>query len=460
MDVDIERLFDDHHHDRLALHARHLNEQIVRVLKAIGYDRGFVRARGQYLWDGDGARYLDLLCGFGVFAVGRNHPRIRAALHQVLDADLPNLVQLDVSPLAGLLAERLLARVPHLDKAFFANSGAESVEAAIKFARAATGRAGIAYCGGGFHGLTYGALSLTGEPSFRTGVEGFLADCVEVPFADLDALARVLKDRAIAGFFVEPIQGRGVNIPGDDYLAGVQVLCKQHGTLFIADEVQTGMGRTGRFLGIEHAGVEPDIVLLAKALSGGQVPVGAVLTRKWIFDKLFSRMDRAAMHGSTFAKNNLAMAAGLATLATLDEKGLVANASRQGARLLGAFRAMQERYELIKDVRGKGLLIGVELGAPRSLGAKMQWNALESAKKGLFCQTVIIPLFKQHRILVQVSGDGSHTIKLQPPLLITDEDCEWIERAFDAAIAAAHRPGAVWSFGRSLAQQALRIAAE
>jgi len=459
MGTDIRAIFAEHEADRFALHTKYLNEQIVRVVKALGYDTRFVRAKGQYLWDCDGSRYLDLLCGFGVFAVGRNHPNVERALRDALTCELPNLVQLDVSPLAGVLAKRLLQRVPYLDKAFFANSGAESVEAAIKFARAATGRRGIAYCSNSFHGLTYGALSLNSQASYRDGLDGFLADCAEVPFNDLDALEAMLRKEKIAGVFVEPIQGRGVYIADPDYLPGVQLLCRRHGTLFIADEVQTGLGRTGRFLGVEHWGVEPDIVLLAKGLSGGQVPVSALLTRKWIFEKLFSKMSRVAVHGSTFAKNNMAMAAGLATLDTLDEEKLIENAADKGSILIDAFRAMQGRHELIKEVRGKGLVIGIELGAPRSTGLRMRWNALEAIKTGLFCQTVVMPLFKEHKILVQVSGD-SPTIKLQPPLLITDEDCAWIIDAFESAIAAAHRAGTVLTLGKTLAVRALRAKAE
>jgi ornithine--oxo-acid transaminase len=460
MSLDIQSLFAEREAERYTLHTQHMNEQMVRVLKTIGYNVGFVRGKGQYLWDREGRKYLDLLSGWGVFAIGRNHPRVHEALAQVLASELPNLVQMDVSALAGVLAERLLARVPHLEKAFFANSGAECVEAAIKFARAATGRTGIAYCGHAFHGLSYGALSLNGDTIFKKGFEGFLADCTEVPFNDLTALEDALKSRKIAGFFVEPIQGKGVNMPDDGYLKSVAELCQKYGTLFVADEIQTGMGRTGKFLAVEHWGAEPDMVLIAKALSGGHVPVGAVLTRKWIYDRLFNRMDRAVVHGSTFAKNDMAMAAGLATLGVLDEEHVIENAAAQGERLMQSFRAMMERYELICDVRGKGLMIGVEFGAPKSIGLKMSWHALEAANPGLFCQMITIPLFKEHKILAQVAGHGSRTIKLLPPLIITEEDCAWIERAFEATIAAAHKvPGAVWSLGKTLADHAIRARA-
>src|SRR5579871_3408010 len=174
LNLDISEMFVDRQGQRSSMHARHLNEQLVRVLKTIGYDVGFQKGQGQYLFDRDGARYLDLLSGFGVFAIGRNHPALREALKSVLDADLPNLVQMDVSTLAGILAERLLSRAPYLDKACFANSGAEAVEAAIKFARAATGRPGILHCDHAFHGLSYGALSLNGDDIFRKGFEPLL----------------------------------------------------------------------------------------------------------------------------------------------------------------------------------------------------------------------------------------------------------------------------------------------
>src|SRR6478672_11603573 len=198
--LDVSEMFVDRQSQRSSMHTRHLNEQLVRVLKTIGYDVGFQKGQGQYLFDRDGVRYLDLLSGYGVFAIGRNHPALRSALKSVLDADLPNLVQMDVSTLAGLLAERLLALVPHLDKVFFANSGSESVEAAIKFARAATGRPGIVYCSHAFHGLTNGALSLNGDDIFRKGFEPLLPDCVQIPFNDLAALEQALASRRIAAF--------------------------------------------------------------------------------------------------------------------------------------------------------------------------------------------------------------------------------------------------------------------
>jgi ornithine--oxo-acid transaminase len=359
-----------------------------------------------------------------------------------------------------VLAERLLRYTPYLDKVFFANSGSEAVESALKFARSATGRSRLVYCGHAFHGLSYGALSLNGDGIFRDGFGPLLPDCAEIPFNDLEALDKALASRQVAAFIVEPIQGKGVILPEDGYLRGVQELCRKYGTLFVADEIQTGMGRTGKFLAIEHWGAEPDMVLLAKALSGGHIPVGAVLSRKWVFEKVFNRMDRAVVHGSTFSKNDMAMVAGLAALDVIEDERLVENAARTGERLINAFRNMVPRHELLKEVRGKGLMIGIEFGAPRSLKLKMAWNALEAVNTNLFCQLITIPLFKDHKILSQVAGHGIHTIKILPPLIITDEDCAWIESAFDAVIGDAHRvPGAIWSLGKTLADHAIRARA-
>lgn len=302
-----------------------------------------------------------------------------------------------------------------------------------------------------------GALSVTGEHIFQDGFGPLVPHCTAVPFSDLAALDAALRGRDVAAFIVEPIQGKGVNIPDDDYLPEAARLCRKYGTLFVADEIQTGMGRTGKFFAVEHWGVEPDMVLMAKALSGGFVPVGAVAMRKPVMDAVFNRIDRAVVHGSTFSKNNMAMAAGLATLEVIESERLVEHAAALGGELIAELGARVERYEFLKAVRGKGLMIALEFGAPRSLGLKAAWGALELANKGLFSQMISIPLFKEHRILTQVAGHGMNVIKLLPPLVINGEDKAQIVSALDAVIADCHRvPGAVWDLGKTLAGHALK----
>ena len=458
MSTYIADLLKDRAGQNFTLHEEHLNTQMVRVLKAIGYDRVYTKAKGPYLYDNQGNEYLDLLSGFGVYALGRNHPTVVQALQDVLTSDLPDMVQMDVSLLSGLLAEAILQRCPDkLTKMFFCNSGTEAVEAAIKFARYTTQRDKIVYCDHGYHGLTIGALSLNGENVFREGFGPLLPGCQSVPFNDLNALEEALRSKDVAAFIVEPIQGKGVNMPADDYLPDAAKLCAKYGTLFVADEIQTGIGRTGKFWAVEHWGVEPDMICMAKALSGGFIPVGGVAMTSQIMEAVFNRMDRAVVHGSTFSKNNMAMAAGLAALKVIEEERLVENAARIGEELMAGMQTLVDKYELFKSVRGKGLMIAMEFGSPKSLSLKAAWTMLEAANKGLFSQMITIPLFKNHRILSQVAGHGMNVVKFLPPLVINDKDREWILGALDEVIADCHKvPGAIWDLGKTLTGHALK----
>jgi ornithine--oxo-acid transaminase len=447
--------------DNFALHEQHMNAQMVKVLKTIGFDRRYVRASGPYLYCDQGEQYLDLLSGYGAAAVGRNHPVVVRALRDVLEAELPALVQMDVSLLAGILAERFLATLPdRLNKVVFTNSGTEAVEAAIKFARYATGRSGLVYCDQAFHGLSMGSLSLNGGEIFREGFGPLLPDTHRVPFDDLEVLERVLTTHEIAAFFVEPIQGHGVNVPSDAYLPEAARLCAQHGALLVADEIQTGLGRTGRFWAVEHWGVEPDLLLSAKGLSGGFVPVGAVAMPQRVFDAVFSNMLRAPVHGSTFSKNNLAMAAGIATLDVIEDENLVQNAAKLGEAILDDLRAMVNRYSFLSEVRGKGMMQAIEFAPPDRLRHKAAWKLLDAAQKGLFAQLVTIPLMKKHRILSQASAHDQPIIKFLPPLTIGDTDRGWMVNAIGEVLGETENiGGAIWELGKSLASVAIRTKA-
>jgi len=429
------------------LHAQHVNPANVRTLKTIGFDRCYVRAEGPYLWDIEGTKYLDLLSGYGVFSLGRNHPDVRRVLMDFLQADYPSLVKMEAPLLSGLLAEELKKRMPNqLDMVFFANSGAEGVETAIKYARCATRKPAILHCEKAFHGLSYGALSLNGCDSFREGFAPYLTDCRMIPFNDLAALERELSRRDVAAFVVEPVQGKGVNLPAPGYLRDAAALCRKHGALFVADEVQSGMGRTGRFLAVEHDGnVDPDIVVLSKALSGGYVPVAAVLCRKWIHEKVFSSMQRSVVHSSTFSQGNFAMAAGLAALDVIDRYDLINKARDFGNRLGEGLRALLPRFELLKEIRWRGLMVGIEFGAPRSLGLRTAWTLMHTLDKSLFPQAAIIPLLDKHHIITQVAGHHVDVIKLLPPLVISETDVQWFLKAFEEVMEQLHKfPGPAW----------------
>jgi len=461
MAMKLSELFDARGAEKFELHARFLNEQMVGVLKTLGFDRNYVGAEGAYLIDEQGERTLDLLSGFGVFAVGRNHPRVISALQEVLEARLASMVQMDVSLLAGVLAERLLATLPDsLDKVFFCNSGTEAVEGAIKFARYFTRRPGLVYCERGFHGLSTGSLSLNGDDLFREGFGPLLPDTHRIPYDDLEALERVLSEQEIAAFFVEPVLGHGVHVPSETYLPEAARLCRRHGALLVVDEIQTGLGRTGRMWAFEHWDVEPDMVLSAKALSGGFAPVGAIMLRKKIFDALFSNLVRAPVHGSTFSKNDLAMAAGLATLDVIEDEGLVENARVVGEGMLADLRALVDRYAFMHEVRGLGMMQAIEFAAPGGFRHRAAWKLLDAAQKGLFSQLVTVPLFKRHRILSQTASHDLAVVKFLPPLCIDQGDRKRVVDAVDAVVADTEQVGgAIWDLGKQLAGAALRTKA-
>ncbi|ANZ15086.1 aspartate aminotransferase family protein [Streptomyces noursei] len=453
---DLTALLAERGAERYELHSRHLNHQLPRMLHTIGFDKFYERAEGAYFYDADGQDYLDMLAGFGVMGLGRHHPVVRRALHDVLDAQLADLTRFDCPPLPGLLAEKLLRHTPHLDRVFFGNSGTEAVETALKFARCATGRPRVLYCTHAFHGLTTGSLSVNGEDGFRDGFAPLLPDTA-VELGDLAALERELGRGDVAGFVVEPVQGKGVTAAPPGFLRAAQELLHRHKALLIADEVQTGLGRTGDFFAYQHEeGVEPDLVCVAKALSGGYVPVGATLGKEWIFKKVYSSMDRVLVHSASFGANAQAMAAGLAVLSVMEDEGLVANARRTGDLLRSRLAALTDRYELLHEVRGRGLMIGIEFGRPKSLGLRSRWTMLQAARKGLFAQMVVVPLLQRHRILTQVSGDHLEVIKLIPPLIIGEREVDRFVEAFTAVMDDAHSGGGLmWDFGRTLVKQAV-----
>jgi ornithine--oxo-acid transaminase len=430
------------------LWARTINPQFARVLKTIGFDRTWARAEGAYLWDSDGNRFLDMLGGFGMFNVGRNNRTVRAALVDALELETAGSVQLGVTTLPGLLAEELLRRTPpRLARVQFTSSGTEAVEAALKLGRAATRRERVLSADHGFHGLTLGSLSANGNLEFTGRFGPLLPGFDRVPFGDLDALESQLRREDVAIFLVEPVQGKGVNLPPDGYLDGAQELCRRYGTLFCVDEVQTGFGRTGKMFAFEHWGLEPDLVPVAKSLSGGYVPVGALLTSRAVHEAVFDSMENALSHGSTFAPNELAMAAGLATLHELDAQRLSERSAQLGALLLDLTEPLVERYEVVREVRGLGLMWAIEFGEPRSRARS--YRIVERVQPGLFAQLVVAPLFSDHRILSQVAGHRMAVVKALPPLTVSEDDVVFFVEALGDSIHKAQR------LPRSLARFAL-----
>jgi len=438
-------------------HLAYMNPQLPRVLKTLGFDKKYVRAEGPYLWDEDGCRYLDFLSGYGVFNLGRYHPVIVQTMKDMLDLKDASLVQFDCPHLLGELAKALAERVPNPEsRVYFTSTGAETVETAIKFAKAHTKRERILFLEHGFHGLTIGALSVNGCKEFREGFGELLPQCEGIRLNDLDALEAAVRKKDVAAFVFEPIQGKGVFIPRSGFLKQAEEICHRYGTLTIADEVQTGMGRTGRFLALEYEGLNPDIILISKSLSGGLVPTGAVIAHDKIFKSVFSRMDRCVVHSSSFGKNSLSAAMGLATLWVIENENLLARAREIGDRIISRLNSLRPKFEMLGEVRGRGCMIGIEFTAPKSLQLRMGWSLLHSLSKGLFPQLIIVPLMRDHCILTQTSGHNQDIVKILPPLVCSNADVDYFLSSFERVLELAHTfPGGVWDLGRSLAKAAL-----
>ncbi|GAB4249339.1 MAG: aminobacteriohopanetriol synthase HpnO [Candidatus Methylacidiphilales bacterium] len=418
------------------LASKYLNPKLVDVMSILGFNKNYVRYQGCHLFTEEGEAYLDFHSGEGFASLGHNHPAIKRALMNALESDLPDGVQIHYSSHSGELAEALCRHLPpDLNAVFFTNSGTEAVEAALKFARSASGRTRLLSCDQGYHGLTYGALSVTSETYFRDGFGPLLPGCHRIPFNNLERLEAELKKKDVAAFIVEPIQGRGVTVPDPGYFKGVETLCRQYGTFLIFDEIQTGLGRTGKWFALEHWGIEPDFVLVAKALSGGYMPVGAMVTRREIYNRVINTLDRCYVQHSTYGRNRLSMIAGLASIRVLEEEKLVEKTEQLGLSLLAGLHRLQEKHPLIKSVRGMGLMVGFELGCPGSLRDRLEWKLVHAASEGLFPQLVVIPLHRDHRIITMASGHND-VIKLLPPLVVSEEQVNQFLSALDEVLTA------------------------
>ncbi|MEN3283296.1 MAG: ornithine--oxo-acid transaminase [Solirubrobacteraceae bacterium] len=443
--------------DTLELAARHLDPSLVDVLRILGFDKQYAGAQGSYLYDAEGRGYLDFHTGEGFASLGHNHPDVREVLQAALAADLVDGVQLHYSPLAGLLAEALSQRLPPgLDAVFFASTGAEAVDSAMKFARAATRRPRLISCDSSFHGVTLGPLSLVGDEFFKEGFGPLLPGCDRVPFGDLSRLEAQLRAKDVAAFIVEPIQGRMVTLPPAGYLQAAQQLCRRYGTLFVVDEIQTGLGRTGAWFALAHSGLEPDFVLVGKALSGGYMPVAAMVTRREIYQRAVGTLERSYVHQSTFGRNRLSMAAGLATLRIIERDRLVEHSAAMGDVLRDGLAELQQRHEMIKQLRGSGLMIGIELQAPSAKVARLSGRLIQMASAGLFPQLVVIPLHRDHGVITMAAGKND-VIKLLPPLTLSEPEARTFLDALDAVLTECESgAGRNWAVVRDIATATLR----
>jgi ornithine--oxo-acid transaminase len=440
-------------------YTRYVNPQWVRLLEVLGTNVDYVRCRGSELLTADGRTVLDFNSGYCVHNVGHNHPRIVQALKDELDRSGPAMLQGHVPELAGELARRLCTRAGgRLSKAFFASSGSEGIEAVIKFARAYTKRPGILYAAGAFHGLTCGALSLMDNPFWTGGFGPLLPGTKAVPFGDLAALATALGTKQYAAFVVEPIQAEaGVIVPSAEYLQMAQSLCRRSGTLFVVDEVQTGLYRTGEFLAARHFGLEPDMAVLAKALSGGLVPVGAVLMSDDVYRSVYTSFKRAIVHTSTYSENGLAMRAGLASMDVLEDEALGERAARLGDRLRARLRERLSRYSMVKEVRGLGMLSGIEFQAPRELRRRILFRTFARIHPAMFGQVLVMRLFRDRAIYGQICGNNFMVLKASPALNVTEAQLDTFVEAVEAIVELMHRSNGFWSEALGMARRVIDV---
>ena len=433
------------------LSKRHVHPRMQKMFEMGGMNAVFTRADGQYLWDSDGNRFLDLLSGGGVFILGRNNKSINEAIRSTLELDIPNLSIVNASILGGALAEQLLELAgPSFSKVLFGNSGTESTDLCARFARVVTRRRRFLYMEGGFHGRTYAAASLCGWDEMKEGMQPFMPTTTPIQPNNIAQLKRELSMGDVAAVFVEPIQGMTGTVMTPDYLREMENLCARYGTLMVADEVQTGLGRGGSWFRTVEYGVRPSMITVSKILSGGQVPVSAVLLSQEVYDTVYAKFQSGPNYFSTFAENNLAMTAGLATLKELKRINAPKCAREISAKLRAGVEEIGTRYDVIDHVRGDGLMLAIYFRDSESLGLKIQQQIMGFADKASFGAAVNVDLYKNHRIIVQVPGPGTNAIKILPPAILTDEDINYFLGALEDTIASFYdaRTGPIASISK------------
>jgi len=425
--------------NRLA--AAHMNPGQIATLKLLGFDRIVIdQAEGMYYTDRSGRKILDFFGAFGALAFGHNHPRILAARHRFAAEHRHELAIAFLSQYAATLSYDLARIAPgDLDYVFLCLSGSEAVEAALKLAERAAGpeRSTVCYVEQSFHGKTRGALSVTDSEFYRAGFR--LLDHVHrVPFGDAAALEQAFRaDPSIGVFITETIQGgAGIVVPPDGYLREVRRLCDRSGVLWVADEVQCGYGRTGKFFAFEHEDVVPDVVTLAKSLGGGKTAIGAYIARAPVFLKAYGSAKTALIHGpATFGGMGEACITAIEALHVLYDEGLIDNAAEQGAHLIARLAALQAKYpDLVTDVRGRGLMVGVEFAdlhrvLPR--GTRALAGRFDERLKGGLAGLVGALLLEEHGVLVAFTEYNRNVIRLEPPLVVTRDQVDTMVDALD-----------------------------
>jgi putrescine aminotransferase len=403
--------------DTIDKYEKYVNPAVAKLFRFMGLSTIEWQASGYKVQDIEGKEYIDCLGGYGVFSLGHRHPKVVEAVKKQLDRmPLSSKVLFD-KPMADLSA--LLAEITpgDLQYSFIVNSGTEAVEGALKLARIYTEKTKIVSTINAFHGKTFGSLSATGRDLFRDPFKPLMEGFTHVPFGSIQAMEKAVDDET-AAVILEPIQGEGgIIVPPEDYLSAVRRICDKHKALLICDEVQTGLGRTGKIFAIDHYGVVPDILTTAKALGGGVMPIGAFTARKHLWDKYITS---PFLHTTTFGGNPLACAAAVAAIHVLLDEGLPENAAKVGGYFIERLSEVQQKYpEVIKEVRGKGLMIGIEV-TKEGIGG---YFMAELISKG---------------ILVAYTLNNPKVIRIEPPLMIDKEVVDTVVAVIDAAAGQAN----------------------
>ena len=455
---DFKARLDEYLHSSAHLGKKHVHPRMIKMFEAGGMTAVFARGQGQYLYDGNDNRYLDLLSGGGVYFMGRNQPEINDTLRQVLELDLPNLTLANASLLGGLLAEKLIEKAgPHFGKVIYANTGTETAEVCIRFARYVTRRRRFLYLDNAFHGRTYGAISLCGSQALKAGTHPMMPTTTPIAPNDLKQLRRELRYGDVAAFFVEPVQGMTCTVMEAEYLREAEALCREYGTLFICDEVQTGLARTGDWFRSTGVGARPDMLSVSKTLSGGQVPVSAVLISDEVYNKVYEKFQSGPFYFSTFAENNLAMAAAIATIEFLEAHDAPNRALEIEKLVRDGVAELASRYDVIDRVEGRGCMLAIYFKDSANLRLKAEQAILKSADSAAFAAAVNVELYNKHRIVVQIPGVGANAIKILPPVVTTDEDIADFLNALDETLGAMYKGrGPAMALGQTSVEAAIR----
>lgn len=461
MSFDMKEIIQTHVNSSDHLAKKHIHPRLGKMLQLGGQNTVFTRAEGAHLLTATGERYLDLLAGGGVHFIGRNHPTVMKAIRDVTELDVPNLCVVNSSILGGLLAEKLTNLAGGgVGKVQFANSGTEATDISIRFARYVTGRRRFLYLEGAFHGRSYAAISVCGFPQMKEGMDPIMPTVTPLRVNDIEQLRREISKGDCAGLLYEAVQGMTCNVIDPAWLREAEKLCRQYDTMLIADEVQTGLARLGdTWFAAQQYGVKPDMMNVSKTLSGGQVPISCTIVADSVYERVYAKFKHGPIYFSTFAENNIAMAAGLATLHVLEEMNAPKRARELSDQLRAGLYRIAEKYDCIDRIAGKGLMIAIYFRDSKKKRLRVQQEVMGAADAGSFGASVNVEMYRSQRVITQLPGPDLNAIKILPPVMLSDSDVNWFLNSFDDVMGSYYKSGGpIVSLGKAVVNSAIKDA--